>query len=75
MATWSTYADRALAKDGPPRPASALTAWTTSASPAYCRDLAGRLLAANVSYALARPDIAPGFRAEIKRIMGDLNGG
>jgi UTP--glucose-1-phosphate uridylyltransferase len=32
-------------------------------------------LAANVSYALARPDIAPGFRAEIKKIMGDLNGG
>jgi UTP--glucose-1-phosphate uridylyltransferase len=28
-------------------------------------------LAANVSYALARPDIAPGFRAEIKRILGD----
>ena len=32
-------------------------------------------LAANVSYALARPDIAPGFRAEIKRVLGDLNGG
>ena len=32
-------------------------------------------LAANVSYALARPDIAPGFRAEIKKIMGDINGG
>jgi UTP--glucose-1-phosphate uridylyltransferase len=32
-------------------------------------------LAANVSYALARPDIAPGFRAEIKKIMGDLDGG
>jgi UTP--glucose-1-phosphate uridylyltransferase len=28
-------------------------------------------LAANVSYALARPDIAPGFRAEIKKIIGD----
>jgi len=28
-------------------------------------------LAANVSYALARPDIAPGFRAEIKKILGD----
>jgi UTP--glucose-1-phosphate uridylyltransferase len=27
-------------------------------------------LAANVSYALARDDIAPGFRAEIKKIMG-----
>jgi UTP--glucose-1-phosphate uridylyltransferase len=32
-------------------------------------------LAANVSYALERPDIAPGFRAEIKKILGDLNGG
>ncbi len=32
-------------------------------------------LAANVSYALARPDIAPGFRGEIKKILGDLNGG
>jgi UTP--glucose-1-phosphate uridylyltransferase len=32
-------------------------------------------LTANVSYALARPDIAPGFRAEIQRILGDLNGG
>jgi len=31
-------------------------------------------LAANVSYALARPDIAPGFRAEIRKILGDLNG-
>ena len=28
-------------------------------------------LAANVSYALARDDIAPGFRAEIKKIMGN----
>jgi hypothetical protein len=28
-----------------------------------------------VSYALARPDIAPGFRAEIKKILGELNGG
>ncbi len=27
-------------------------------------------LAANVSYALARPDIAPGFREEIKKILG-----
>ncbi|MGB6542313.1 MAG: UTP--glucose-1-phosphate uridylyltransferase [Xanthobacteraceae bacterium] len=32
-------------------------------------------LAANVSYALARADIAPGFRAEIKRMLGDINGG
>jgi UTP--glucose-1-phosphate uridylyltransferase len=32
-------------------------------------------LAANVSYALARPDIAPGFRAEIKKILGEINGG
>jgi UTP--glucose-1-phosphate uridylyltransferase len=30
-------------------------------------------LAANVSYALARADIAPGFRAEIKRMLGDIN--
>jgi UTP--glucose-1-phosphate uridylyltransferase len=32
-------------------------------------------LAANVSYALARPDIAPGFRAEVKKILDELNGG
>jgi UTP--glucose-1-phosphate uridylyltransferase len=32
-------------------------------------------LAANVSYALERPDIAPGFRAEIKKILSELNGG
>ena len=32
-------------------------------------------LAANVSYALARPDIAPGFRAEIKKILGEFNDG
>jgi UTP--glucose-1-phosphate uridylyltransferase len=32
-------------------------------------------LAANVSYALARPDIAPAFRAEIKKILGELNSG
>jgi UTP--glucose-1-phosphate uridylyltransferase len=32
-------------------------------------------LAANVSYALERKDIAPGFRAEIKKILGELNGG
>jgi UTP--glucose-1-phosphate uridylyltransferase len=32
-------------------------------------------LAANVSYALERPDIAPGFRAEIKKILGEFNGG
>ena len=30
-------------------------------------------LAANVSYALARDDIAPGFRAEIERIFGKIN--
>src|SRR5690349_20250496 len=30
-------------------------------------------LAANVSYALARADIAPGFRAEIKKILGEAN--
>jgi UTP--glucose-1-phosphate uridylyltransferase len=28
-------------------------------------------LAANVSYALARPDIAPDFRAEVKRLIGE----
>jgi UTP--glucose-1-phosphate uridylyltransferase len=28
-------------------------------------------LAANVAYALARKDIAPGFRAELARILGD----
>ncbi len=32
-------------------------------------------LAANVSYALARKDIAPGFRAEIKKILDEINGG
>ena len=31
-------------------------------------------LAANVSYALAREDIAPGFRVEIKKILDELNG-
>ena len=31
-------------------------------------------LAANVSYALARDDIAPGFRAEIKKILDEING-
>jgi UTP--glucose-1-phosphate uridylyltransferase len=31
-------------------------------------------LAANVSYALARKDIAPGFRAEIKKILDEING-
>jgi UTP--glucose-1-phosphate uridylyltransferase len=31
-------------------------------------------LAANVSYALARPDIAPGFRAAIKKILDEING-
>ena len=29
-------------------------------------------LAANVAFALARPDIAPGFRAELKKIVGTL---
>ena len=29
-------------------------------------------LAANVAYALARPDIAPAFRAEIKKLLGRL---
>ena len=28
-------------------------------------------LAANVAYALERPDIAPAFRAEIKKLLGD----
>jgi UTP--glucose-1-phosphate uridylyltransferase len=32
-------------------------------------------LAANVSYALERKDIAPAFRAEIKKILTELNGG
>jgi UTP--glucose-1-phosphate uridylyltransferase len=32
-------------------------------------------LAANVSYALERDDIAPGFRAEIRKILGEFNGG
>lgn len=32
-------------------------------------------LAANVSYALQRKDIAPGFRAEIKRILGEQREG
>jgi UTP--glucose-1-phosphate uridylyltransferase len=32
-------------------------------------------LAANVSYALERKDIAPGFRTEIKKILGEMNGG
>ena len=32
-------------------------------------------LAANVSYALERQDIAPGFRAEIKQILDERNGG
>jgi UTP--glucose-1-phosphate uridylyltransferase len=32
-------------------------------------------LAANVSYALAREDIAPGFRYEIKKILAEINGG
>jgi UTP--glucose-1-phosphate uridylyltransferase len=32
-------------------------------------------LAANVSYALERPDISPGFRAEIKKILTEMNAG
>ena len=28
-------------------------------------------LAANVAYALERPDIAPGFRAELARMLGN----
>jgi UTP--glucose-1-phosphate uridylyltransferase len=32
-------------------------------------------LAANVSYALDRPDIAPGFRAELDKLLADSNGG
>ena len=32
-------------------------------------------LAANVSYALARADIAPGFRAELDKLLADINGG
>jgi UTP--glucose-1-phosphate uridylyltransferase len=31
-------------------------------------------LAANVSYALERPDIAPGFRAELDKLLTDING-
>jgi UTP--glucose-1-phosphate uridylyltransferase len=31
-------------------------------------------LAANVSYALAREDIAPAFRSEIKKILAEING-
>ncbi|HEY2526610.1 MAG TPA: UTP--glucose-1-phosphate uridylyltransferase [Xanthobacteraceae bacterium] len=31
-------------------------------------------LAANVSYALARADIAPGFKTEIKKILAEING-
>ena len=29
-------------------------------------------LAANVAFAMARPDIAPGFRTELKKIVGTL---
>lgn len=29
-------------------------------------------LAANVAFALARPDIEPGFRAELKKLVGSL---
>jgi UTP--glucose-1-phosphate uridylyltransferase len=51
--------------------------------PFYALKFAGRsfdcgskigFLAANISYALARPDIAPGFRAEIKKLLAELNG-
>lgn len=49
MHTWSTFADRALMQEGP-QPASTLSAWATSAAPAYCRDLSGRLLATNVAF-------------------------
>jgi len=28
-----------------------------------------------VSYALARADIAPGFRAELKKLLDEINGG
>jgi UTP--glucose-1-phosphate uridylyltransferase len=31
-------------------------------------------LAANVSYALARADIAPGFRTELDKLLADFNG-
>ncbi len=55
-----------------------------STQPFYGLKFAGRsfdcgskigFLAANVSYALARPDIAPGFREEIGKILGEINGG
>ena len=35
-----------------------------------CGDKVG-FLAANVAFALERPDIAPGFRAALKKILGD----
>jgi len=38
-------------QEGPPQPASALSPWATSPSPAYCRDLSGQLLATNVAFA------------------------
>ena len=31
-------------------------------------------LAANMAYALSRPDIAPAFRKEAKRLLGDSQG-
>jgi UTP--glucose-1-phosphate uridylyltransferase len=31
-------------------------------------------LAADASYALAREDIAPGFRAEVKKMLAEING-
>jgi UTP--glucose-1-phosphate uridylyltransferase len=48
--------------------------------PFYGLEFAGRsfdcgskvgFLAANVAYALARPDIAPAMRAELKRLLGE----
>jgi PAS domain S-box-containing protein len=49
MQTWTTFADRALVKDGA-QSESALGAWAASAAPAYCRDMSGRLLASNVAF-------------------------
>jgi two-component system cell cycle sensor histidine kinase/response regulator CckA len=37
-------------QDGLPQPSSALSPWSTSTAPAYCRDLSGRLLAANTAF-------------------------
>ena len=49
MQTWTTFADRALVKDGV-QAESALGAWAASAAPAYCRDLGGRLLESNLAF-------------------------